>query len=414
METDRRRAGLHREFTQSIGGEKMDRNKKRWVSPSDGVFVYSGRIDREDEEMPMFVQVCSFFRFRTNSRSGVIVISNRHNYYENALGILVDGEYRGKIVLHDGENSVGEKVSQYLLRLEPASIAVLSGELLKKDADARVYDLGLFLDGKMHEITVFKRMDACHCFTFCGLVLEESARLEPGSELPAKRIEIYGDSVSCGEVSEALGRCGLSDPEGHNGIYSNSFYSYGWILARKIGAQLHNVSQGGIALRDGEGYFGGTNALGMLSCFDKIQYEPVFGEIKQWDFSKYTPHVVILAIGQNDACPENYMAEDYGGKKALEWRQDYRSLIGMLRKRYPAARIVLTTTILEHDAAWDRAIDQVQREIGDPKVYHFLYSQNGCGTSGHIRISEAEKMAKELKRFLDSLGEDIWESGNAS
>ncbi|MBO4292092.1 MAG: hypothetical protein J5898_09315, partial [Lachnospiraceae bacterium] len=112
METDRRRAGLHREFTQSIGGEKMDRNKKRWVSPSDGVFVYSGRIDREDEEMPMFVQVCSFFRFRTNSRSGVIVISNRHNYYENALGILVDGEYRGKIVLHDGENSVGEKVSQ--------------------------------------------------------------------------------------------------------------------------------------------------------------------------------------------------------------------------------------------------------------------------------------------------------------
>jgi len=69
-----------------------------------------------------------------------------------------------------------------------------------------------------------------------------------------KRIEVYGDSVSAGEVSEAVDFVGKEDPE-HEGGYSNSYYSYGWILARKLGAQIHDIAQGGIALMDGEGWY---------------------------------------------------------------------------------------------------------------------------------------------------------------
>ena len=49
------------------------------------------------------------------------------------------------------------------------------------------------------------------------------------------------------------------------------------------------------------------------------------------------------------------------------------------------------------------------RELNDPKIHHFLYSNNGCGTPGHIRCSEAEKMAQELSAFVEGLGEEIWE-----
>lgn len=38
-----------------------------------------------------------------------------------------------------------------------------------------------------------------------------------------KRIEVYGDSVSAGEVSEAVDFVGKEDPE-HEGGYSNSYY----------------------------------------------------------------------------------------------------------------------------------------------------------------------------------------------
>ena len=41
-------------------------------------------------------------------------------------------------------------------------------------------------------------------------------------------------------------------------------------------------------------------------------------------------------------------------------------------------------------------------------MHHFCYRRNGSGTPGHIRISEAEEMAKELSDFILNLGEEIW------
>lgn len=387
---------------------KEEWTERIWVKPTDSAFSYEGRIDFERAETPIFVYACSHFRFRLRGRNAALAVENLHGYFENALGVLVDGAYRGKILLHDGIHPQGETVEQYLLRMDPKNAAELILRLPQKDADVRMYDLSPFLDGAEHELTIFKRMDACHYFAFHGLVAEAGARPESAVESPDRRIEVYGDSVSCGEVSEAVGRCGMSDPEGHNGIYSNGFYSYSWILARKLGARLHDVAQGGISLLDGEGYFDMPDTKGMLSCYDKIQYNPSLGSLKQWDFERYVPHVVIVAIGQNDAHPVNYMAEDYDGEKAILWRREYRRFIGILREKYPRAQILLTTTILGHDPAWDEAIESVCREWNDPKVHHFLYSRNGCGTCGHIRIPEAEKMAEELKAFIDGLGEDVW------
>lgn len=46
-----------------------------------------------------------------------------------------------------------------------------------------------------------------------------------------------------GEVSEAVDYVEKEDPE-HNGEYSNSWYSYSWMTARKLGAQIHDIAQG--------------------------------------------------------------------------------------------------------------------------------------------------------------------------
>ena len=390
--------------------------KYEFAKPSDARFAFEGRIDFEDINAPVFVYPCSYVKLRVKGHFAALAAENRHSYFENALGVLVDGTYRGKVLLHDGNTTQGESVSQFLLRLpakceENAEIAGLC-ELSDKEY-VRMYDLSAFLDGEEHEITIFKRMDACHYFTFHGLISNMLLPCEKGLRRDIvekeRRIEVYGDSISCGEVSEAIGRCGADDPEGHNGIYSNSFYSYPWILARKLGARLHDVAQGGIALWDDTGYFDLPNAKGMLSTYDKIENNPSLGERIPWDFTKYVPHVVIVAIGQNDAHPENYMAEAYDGEKALRWREDYRRFLGLLREKYPKALIVLTTTILGHDPAWDRAIRQVCDEMRDPKIRQFLYEKNGCGTSGHVRIPEAEKMAAEMHGFLESLGDEIWE-----
>jgi hypothetical protein len=103
------------------------------------------------------------------------------------------------------------------------------------------------------------------------------------------------------------------------------------------------------------------------------------------------------------------MKADIEGEKAQLWRLTYKTWIQKIREKYPKALIILSTTILEHNGNWDTSIGRVCRELKDDKIVHFLYSKNGVGTPGHIRIMEAEQMADELCAFIESVSEGVWE-----
>lgn len=347
------------------------------ISPAHPWLQYMGRIDDADPDSPVFVYPCSNVRIRFRGTAIKIDVTNLHSFYENALGVILDG-VQSKLILPD------------------------SGRVELTIAEE--------LQDEVHELTIFKRMDACHYFSFHGFLLPEGGEVLPLPEKPARRMEFFGDSVTAGEVSEALDYCGHPDPA-HNGEFSNSYYSYAWITARKLNAQIHDTAQGGVALLDGTGYFCAPDLIGMEHLYDKIQCNPYLGETKPWDFCKYIPHVVVVAIGQNDAHPDNYMEQGLDNPKAENWMAHYAAFIRRLRGLYPHATIILATTILNHHPNWDKAIDRVCHELGDQRVHHFLYSNNGCGTPGHIRRPEAEKMAEELSAFIESLGEEIWEDG---
>ena len=254
----------------------------------------------------------------------------------------------------------------------------------------------------MHELLLFKRQDSCHEITFLGFEIEDNGEVLESPQKSNRRIEVYGDSVSAGEVSEAVEYTGKPDPE-HNGQYSNSWYSYAWMTARRLDAEIHDIAQGGIALLDGTGWFHAPDYVGMESAWDKIHYNPVFGKQTDWSFEEYTPQVVIIAIGQNDNHPDDYMKEDYDGEKALHWRSNYEKLLGRIREKYPNAWIICITTLLEHDPAWDRSVEEVCRKIQDEKIRHFMFRRNGKGTPGHLRIPEAEEMAEELSAYIENL-----------
>ena len=100
---------------------------------------------------------------------------------------------------------------------------------------------------------LFKRMDACHTVTFYGFTVDDGADLLPPEPKPARRMEVFGDSVSCGEVSEAVDYVGKEDPV-HDGQYSNSWYSYAWMTARKLGQNFtipHRAALRCLTGRDG-------------------------------------------------------------------------------------------------------------------------------------------------------------------
>lgn len=348
----------------------------RIVYPADKNLVYCGRIDWDDELAPVFVYAATFVKIRFRGTCIKAKMKNTRAYFTNYMGVIVDGEQ-----------------SRFRLR---------------NDDEIAEYVLAEGLNDGDHEVVLFKRMDSCHIVTFYGFLLEDQAEVLEGKPLPMRKIEVFGDSVSCGEVSEAVAYVGKEDPV-HDGEYSNSWYSYAWMTARLLHAQLHNTSQGGIALLDRTGWFLEPEAKGMESCFDKITYHPLLSEAKKWDFSRYTPDVVIIAIGQNDSHPVDELALDYDSVNSENWRKNYRRFVENIMAVYPQAQIILTTTILKHHKNWDRAIEQVCGQIGNRRVHHFMYTENGSGTPGHIRIPEAERMADELAEYILSLHISGWE-----
>ena len=103
------------------------------------------------------------------------------------------------------------------------------------------------------------------------------------------------------------------------------------------------------------------------------------------------------------------MKNNPDGERAAYWKYRYQKFVEQIREKYPKALILLTTTVLEHDEGWDKAIDEVCHNLKDERVKHFLYSDNGKGTPGHIRIPEAEKMAEELTAYINGLTIPVWE-----
>lgn len=335
---------------------------------------YSGRIDFENPKKPQMIFPSSNLRFSFIGKSAKIVVENHRVCWNNSLGAIVDGK-------------------EYKFRINNEGMT----EIVLVDSE----------ENEKHEIMLFKRMDSCHVITLHSLEISDNSVLLPKKEPFKRRIEVYGDSVSAGEVSEAEEYVGKCDPEDHEGEKSNSYYSYPWIFARKVDADLHNIAQGGIPLMKGTGWIE-PDYIGMEDIWDKVHYQTSLNKLTNWDFSKYTPQLVIVAVGQNCANPINFMEEEPQGERAKLWKSKYKKLVLDIRSKYPNATILLTTTILMHHKNWDEAIDDVCVDINDNKVIHFMYSRNGMGTPGHIRGSEAEEMASELEKFVNELDFDIW------
>ncbi len=254
-----------------------------------------------------------------------------------------------------------------------------------------------------HTVIVYKRHAANQSLSIKGF--ETDGEFLAPDPLPSLKLEVYGDSVCAGEVIEAVDHVGKCDPENHESVYDNVWNSFVMQTARNLNAQIHNICQGGIALFDGTGYFHAPDYIGLESVYDKTCYFTEAGELTDWDFSRYTPDIVIVAIGQNDKHNGRTDKDDIDitvPSVRSGWKTGYIKLIRDLAAQYGDIKFVLTTTILMHDSEWDKTIDEITHELNESgiKAYHNLFSRNGAATPGHPRLPEHDEMARELTDFI--------------
>lgn len=348
-------------------------NGRRLIPPTAENMTFMGRISFIDDDAPEFYWPYSNVRIRFKGTYIGAVIRNKTIYNKMSVGCTIDGiEKCISFDTPDGE---------YLLTLAEG------------------------LEDTEHEAVFFKRQDASHFFAFMGFVLDEGAEVLPVPELPEFKIEVFGDSVCAGAVTEAVANTGMLDPEDNDGSFDNAWQAFPAITARALNAQLHDTSQGGIAVFNGTGYYHGPDFIGMESAYDKLCMFPEGTHgVTEWDFTRYIPDVVIFEVGQNDChCETDINTDITDPVYRRKWKSRYKDIILSLQKHYPKAKFILLLTILCHDPEWDKAVEEISAELDDENIVYFRFTRTGRGTPGHPRIPEQCEMADELTAYISSM-----------
>ena len=343
------------------------------IKPSDPRIVYTGRISFTNPERPAW----------------------------NYPGVQIIAAFEGTSLRMIAKPRSGYFMAQ-IDQAEPFKVA-FCGE---RDS---VVTLATALPEGRHLVRLMYVIEGFEFFPeFWGFVLDKGRQLIDAPVLPSRKIEIIGNSITCGYGNE-----GLKKEEGFNYATENHYYSYASITARNLEAQHWVVARSGIgAYRNYNGPKAGNPESNMPVQYEytgyawkpELRQEATFLREK-WDFNRYQPDVVCINLGTNDLSTNNY------DLKLL--KQGYQKLYKLVRQHNPKAKIVFLTGSMLYNQELKEArqlLDEVTAEAqkaGDKEVYRFdmahIDGEVFLGNDWHPNIYQDEKMAGELTAYLRGL-----------
>lgn len=336
------------------------------VSFNDPHIQYEGRIGQKDSEAAVLYWSGTIVRlsFHGTSIRAVLQDYNGQNYFN----VIIDNEVLGKIRI---------------------------------DSTKKVYILAENLSEGNHTVELFKRTqinkEYKRGFTwFYGFQLQNGSRVLPQPPLKKKKIEFYGNSITCGHAIEDT-----SGGDSGAAVFENNYLSYAALTARHYDAQYSCISISGIGL------MAGFRKVIMPEVYDLLN---PFDSGTAWNFSKYIPGIVVINLLQNDeaviAHPEGEPFKKRFGTTLPDENfiiGSYEAFIQKLRKHYPDANIICvlgSMGITRKGSKWPGYVKKAVANLRDKKIYTHFFKYKG--TPGHPRVKDHEVMAKSLIRFIDS------------
>lgn len=323
-------------------------------------------------------------------------------------------QYEGRVAFKDSAACINWSGSSINLNFKGAEISAIL-----KDADTSNY-YNVILDDKViskiqldtikkryilasglskgdHKIQLFKRTEWGKGQTFFyGFETNAEAEILPKSKPKKKKMEFYGDSITCGYGNEDT--TGKDSKTGH---FENNYLTYGAITSRHFDAQFSCIATSGIGI--------------MVSWFPVIMPEiydltDPHDKNTKWDFNKYTPDVIVINLFQNDSWivnqPKNEQFKNrFGSEKPKEnfIIKSYENFVKTIRTKYPNASIICVLGNMDatkEESKWPNYVVKAVENLNDKKIYtHFFPYKN---TPGHPKVSEQKDMADSLIAFIDA------------
>jgi len=236
-----------------------------------------------------------------------------------------------------------------------------------------------------HTLEVYRRTEALFGVTTFLAVEVENGRLLDAGPAPARRVEVVGDSISCGYGNEgATPDCRFS------AATENHWESYGAVLARSLGAELATVAWSG---RGVVRNYGGEPGDLMGTLYDRTLPE---SPTSRW-VQRPSNDAVIVNLGTNDFSTAPDPDEE-------SFARAYAALLEQIRRANPRAFIVCTIGPMLAGDDLERAETAIaaavarRRAAGDALVaVHRMATPNtNPGCDWHPALATHRRMAAEL------------------
>jgi hypothetical protein len=270
---------------------------------------------------------------------------------------------------------------------------------IRIDSTTKLISIAAPSAGK-HTVWIYKATEA---HTGAVIIQSVNARNIKALERPAAPlIEFIGNSITCGAAADAAEvPCGT-------GVYHdqhNAYLAYGPRVARALGVNYILSSVSGI------GIYRNWNSDGpvMPQVYEKTDFFE--NTQKRWDFSKYTPQVVSIALGTNDFSDGDGVTPRKPFDSAAFVSQ-YIQFVQQVKTKYPSAQIALLSSAMLHDrkrALLQNCLTAVKQKVDElhptakPVALYFFQPMNAKGCTGHPSVEDHEVLAKELVPFFKRL-----------
>jgi hypothetical protein len=320
-------------------------------APDDPNIQYSGRFDLTDLTHPRFA---------------ASAVSITANFQGSSLSVSLQDEYRYgsvdffEVIVDD---------------FPPVEITPAVGVTTYAATPPGLCD-------SVHKATVVKRTEADTGsatflgFTFAGTILPPDAK-------PVRRVEIIGDSITCGAGVEAASAnapaCtqnglvtamagGVMTPQaGYGQAVENGYLAYGTVLARALDAEWHVTCTSGIGLV--RNYFN-RDSRTMPVLYDLV-YPENTATTPTWDTAQFIPDVIVIGLGTNDFSLDSADPATPRAAMPLDtFEQGYVQFIDQLAGYYPGVTVVLVSSPI----LGDPQLTYLRTAVGDVAAY---YSPDG-------------------------------------
>jgi lysophospholipase L1-like esterase len=230
---------------------------------------------------------------------------------------------------------------------------------------------------------------------------EGHIKATPGKK---RRIEFIGDSLTCGYGID----CKSTD-EPFTTFTEDATKTYAFLTAKAVDADYSFCSYSSFGLYSG--YTDNPENINrtytLPNFYDKVTFSwntRKYGDLL-WDFNKYTPQLIVINLGTNDA---SYCIDDERKEKFIKAYVDF---LKYLRNLYPYAYFILACGLMEMGRPMNESVAKACREYkmatGDTRIAQIQFNEQspeeGLGSGGHPNQISQKRAAKELTDFLKQL-----------